>query len=99
MDTRGSGAHAHLDLLVPPAARNLVGDKVDAVHLVRVPGEVDADLVRLEVPQLCVSDQPRSLVSVPSRALQGYSGARRTFKVESFDAETSMRESDDHEMR
>mgnify|MGYP007076149389 CR=1 FL=1 len=42
----------HLDLLVPSAARNLVRDKVDTVDLVRVSGQVDPDLERLEIPQL-----------------------------------------------
>lgn len=44
--------HVHLDLLVPPAARNLVRHKVDAVHLVRMSRQVHSDLERLQVPQL-----------------------------------------------
>lgn len=42
----------HLDLFVTAPARNLVRNEIDAVHLVRVPGQVHADLERLEVPQL-----------------------------------------------
>jgi hypothetical protein len=73
----------YAQFLVSPAGSDLVVDKIDAVHLVRVAGQVDADLVRFEVPELFT----RRL----SQGLQ--KSSRRTFNVESFEAETSMRES------
>lgn len=52
LSSGGGTASSHLDLLVATTTGDLVGDKVDAVDLVSVAGQVDADLVRLEVPEL-----------------------------------------------
>lgn len=49
---KGSSEDVHLDLLVPSATCNLVRDEVDTVDLVRVSGQVNPDLERLEIPQL-----------------------------------------------
>ena len=50
--TRAVPQDVHLDLLVPSATCNLVRDEVDTVDLVRVSGQVNPDLERLEIPQL-----------------------------------------------
>lgn len=48
--------NSHLDLLVPASTGNLVGDEIDAIHLIRVSGKVDANLVRLEIPELLCAE-------------------------------------------
>ncbi len=49
---RAGTTNSHLHRAIAPAADELVRDEIDAVHLVRVPGQVRFDFVRLEVPEL-----------------------------------------------
>jgi len=55
----GSVSNSHLDLLIPASTGDLVGDEIDAIHFVGVAGEVDPNLVGLEIPKLFSSRAPR----------------------------------------
>ena len=62
-------------------------------------GEVDANLVRLEVPELCDFEGTRRGQSRKTKGRGEAECGERTLSVESLLALTSMRESDDHETR
>lgn len=59
--------NSHLHRAVAPAADELVRDEVDAVHLVRVPGQVRFDFVRLEVPELSQTNRSASGSPLPNK--------------------------------
>jgi hypothetical protein len=42
----------HLHGTIPPAADDFVGDKVDAIYLVRVTRKICLDLICFEIPNL-----------------------------------------------
>ena len=86
----------HFDSLVATSANHLVRHKVDAVHLVGMTGQIDPDLVCLQVPQLTTR---RIQFQLGGQDPCGAARSWLTLRVVSLLALTSMRESADHASR